>query len=456
MTPPDPDALVTYAARPTPRYTSYPTAPHFQTDFPESVYRQWLGGLAPKRPVSLYVHVPFCASMCWYCGCNMKLSARYAPVSDYVTSLLEEAALVSAAAPAGLCAGRLHFGGGTPNALTPKDLERVVSRLDVLFAPVPDCERAIEIDPRTLSPDMARAIGNLGFTRASFGVQEFDPAVQAAINRIQPPEMVAAAMDGLRDAGVGSFSFDLIYGLPHQTEETLLRTVARCVAMGPDRVSLFGYAHVPWMAKNQRLIDEAALPDTHARAAQADAAAGALVAAGYRRIGIDHFALPQDSLARAADAGSLHRNFQGYTDDACETLLGFGATAIGRLPQGHVQNIGETGAWSRAIAAGRLPVEKGRAFAGEDRLRGWVIERLMCDGAADLDAAGRLFGASPRWWSAEVAALERLARDGIVTLEGAGVRLTPAGRPLARIAAAVFDAYLHPQAGAPRRHSAAV
>lgn len=445
--------LAKYAERAVPRYTSYPTAPHFAADFPEAIYRDWLARLDPDEPISLYVHVPFCQQMCWYCGCNMKLTARYAPVAAYVENLIAEIDLLADALPARMPVAHLHLGGGTPTALDPDDLAAIMARLAERFRLTADGERAIESDPRTLTEAMIERIGALRFSRASFGVQEFDLKVQAAINRIQPVEMVARATEGFRAAGVRLINFDLIYGLPHQTVAALRRTVEQCVAMQPDRIALFGYAHVPWVAKNQRMIPEDALPDGTERAAQAKAAAGALVAAGYLRIGLDHFALPQDSLAIAAANGNLRRNFQGYTSDAARTLIGIGATAIGRTPAGYVQNIAETGAWSRALSAGRLPVARGHVMSLQDALRAHVIERIMCDGAVDLNAAGRTFGFAEDWCAAERPALAAFERDGILSCTGGRLALTADGAPLVRIVAAAFDSYL---AAGTIRHSVAV
>ena len=286
-------ALDKYAKSSVPRYTSYPTAPHFAKEFPESVYRGWLAQLDTDEPISLYLHVPFCKQMCWYCGCNMKLASKYGPVADYVESLIDEIDLVADAMPGTMPVRHLHFGGGTPTVIDPEDLGAIMTLLRERFEFLPDAELAIESDPRTLTDEMVAKIGELGFTRASFGVQEFDPKVQAAINRIQPPEMVAHAMNRFRAAGVERINFDLIYGLPYQTAEDLRHTVEQCVEMKPDRVALFGYAHVPWVAKNQRMIPDKSLPQSDLRAEQADAAAEALVKGGYVRIGIDHFALPK-------------------------------------------------------------------------------------------------------------------------------------------------------------------
>jgi oxygen-independent coproporphyrinogen-3 oxidase len=445
-----PSAFGKYAKINVPRYTSYPTAPHFSTHFPAATYREWLGRL---DPISLYLHVPFCKQMCWYCGCNMKLTARYSPVATYVRHLLEEIDLIADVLPARMPVSHLHFGGGTPTVLEPEDLAAVMARLTERFQLLPDAELAIESDPRTLTDSMIDQIGSLHFNRASFGVQEFDRKVQAAINRIQPPEMVERAIEGLRAAGVPNINFDLIYGLPHQNAAALYRTVEQCVAMKPDRIALFGYAHVPWVAKNQRMIDDDALPTVSERAEQAQAADEALVSSGYTQIGIDHFALPGDSLAIAAAAGRLHRNFQGYTSDTARTLIGIGETAIGRTPQGFVQNASETGAWSRAVAAGKLPVARGHALQGQDPLRSHVIERIMCDGSVDLSEAGRTLGFEDDWYIEEIPALIQLQKDNLLTYADGKVLLTPEGVPLARVVAAVFDTYLRDSTA---RHSAAV
>ena len=284
-------------------------------------------------------------------------------------------------------------------------------------------------------------------------MQEFDPTVQAAINRIQPAALVQKTTEKLRAVGVSGINYDLIYGLPQQTEAALCKTAQECLVMKPDRVVLFGYAHVPWMAKNQRMIDEAALPGAEERAGQARSSAQALINGGYVPIGIDHFALPHDPLAIAAREGRMHRNFQGYTDDEARALIGFGATSIGRTPFGYVQNQSETGAWARAIEAGHLPVAKGHAMSVDDCLRAYVIERIMCDGAIDLEAAAAFFEVAPDWYLPEVEQLDILERDGLLTREGAKLTLTPAGAGLARVVAATFDTYLLRDRA---RHSVAV
>ena len=329
----------------------------------------------------------------------------------------------------------------------------MMSTVGDVFDLLDDAEIAIESDPRTITPQMIAQIGMSGFTRASFGVQEFDPVVQLAINRVQPPKMVQNCVRDLRRAGVSGINFDLIYGLPHQTVDKLMKTIDLCVDMVPERIALFGYAHVPWMAKKQRLIDESALPGPDARLAQADAAAKALTAAGYVPIGLDHFARPADAMAQAAQDQTLRRNFQGYTTDQAETILGVGTTSIGRTPEGYVQNLTETRAWTRAIQMGHLPIARGLGFKGDDALRGHVIERLMCVGKVDLQAAAQRFGQGANWYHIHRPALDGLAADGLITIDGALLRITPKGAPLARVIASTFDRYLKESQS---RHAAAV
>jgi len=445
--------LAQYMATPVPRYTSYPTAPHFHDGITGDVYGGWLEALDPGEPVSLYLHVPYCRKVCWYCGCNMKLAARYEPVADYVDLLIAEIDLVAARLPGRLSVAHLHWGGGTPTALSPEDLARVMEHVWTRFDCAPDAELAIESDPRTLTKGMTARIGALGFNRASFGVQEFDPDVQAAINRIQPPDMVREAVENLRAVGIRGINFDLIYGLPLQTRAKIEKTVAACAQMRPDRLALFGYAHVPWMAKRQRMIDTETLPGAGERLDQATAAADALVAESYTPVGMDHFALPGDELARAARTGTLKRNFQGYTTDAAGTLIGLGATSIGSSRAGFVQNLADTGAWGRAVQAGELPIAKGIALSDDDRLRSALIERLMCDGRVDVaEVAGR-HGASPAQARAMLAEARARIPDGVAEFQGSLVRMADGAAPLIRLAASAFDGYLERSEG---RHSVAV
>lgn len=447
------ERLLSAYGRPVPRYTSYPTAPHFHAGIDANRAAEWLSAVPADMPASVYLHVPYCSKLCWYCGCNTKIVARAEPVAAFAELLQREISLVSAWLPQRQKVTHVHWGGGTPNILSPVDFCTITAELRTHFAVAPDAEIAVEVDPRTLSTDMMAAFRAAGVTRVSLGVQDFDEKVQQAVNRVQSFATVKQAVLGLRGCGVQSINLDLMYGLPHQTPETIIATVDQAASLDPERIALFGYAHVPWMKKHQRLIDESALPDDQARFELATVAVERLQSRGYEWIGLDHFARPDDPLTRAARSGRLRRNFQGYTTDATEVLLGLGPSAIGTLPQGYVQNATEPGAWADAIRAGRLATVKGIAINADDRLRRAVIERLMCDLAVDLDRVARGFGATASTFAAEKSALAPFVRDGLVELDGDHVRLTAIGRPLMRSVAAVFDRHL---AASAARHSRAV
>jgi len=438
---------------PVPRYTSYPTAPHFHAGVDAEVYGDWLAAIPRDERMSLYLHVPFCTRMCWYCGCHTKVVRQYAPVGDYARVLEREAGLVAGAIPKGPQVTHVHWGGGTPTMLSSEDFTALMSALRERFAFAARAEVAVEIDPRTLTEGKAIALARAGVTRASLGVQDFNDIVQRAINRIQPFEMSAEVVAWLRGAGISAINFDLMYGLPHQTVELVVQTVDQAVRLEPDRLALFGYAHVPWMKTHQRMIDEATLPGAAERLRQAEAAAERLAEHGYRRIGLDHFARADDTLARALDDGRLRRNFQGYTDDQAAVLLGFGASAIGSLPQGYVQNAVPFGAYAEAIESGQLATSRGVGIDADDRLRRAVIERLMCDLSVDLSALGADLEAPPDAFAEELSALAPMVRDGLVAVEGSRVHITGAGQPLMRSVCAVFDRYLATGKG---RHSRAV
>lgn len=435
-----------------PRYTSYPTAPQFSGEIGADTVRGWLAALSPGANLSLYLHVPFCARMCWYCGCNMRLVARYAPVAEYVERLIAEIHLRADALGHRHSLSHIHWGGGTPTTLSPEDFARVDAAIHERFDIADDAEIAVEIDPRTLDEPTVAALARMGCNRASLGVQEFDPGVQVAINRIQPFEMVETVCGWLRGAGISALNFDLMYGLPHQTPEMLAGTVEQAVRLAPSRLAVFGYAHVPWMAKNQRRIDEAALPGGEARFEMAALAGELLTARGYQAIGIDHFARPEDSLAVAAREGRLRRNFQGYTTDQAGALVGLGASSISALPQGYAQNVVQTNDYLRAIDAGALPVARGLALSPADLWRRAVIERLMCDFAVDLEAIALRFGLSESEFAEDFARLRPLAADGLVQIDGSQIHITPEGRPLARVVAAAFDVYLAGHDGV-KRHA---
>lgn len=436
-----------------PRYTSYPTAPHFTGDVDAAVYGDWLSTLAVDTPVSLYLHIPFCKEMCWYCGCFTKIVNRYAPIEKYIDTLLAETDLVAERIAGRVKAHAIHWGGGSPTILTPDDWRRTMARLHRNFDIADDAEIAVEMDPRTTTKDYVAALAACGVNRVSIGVQDFDPAVQQAINRIQPFEMTKRVIIWLRDAGIDAINLDLMYGLPHQNTARVAQMTEQALSLEPSRIALFGYAHVPWMKSHQRLIDEAALPDTEARWHQANVAAGLLTAAGYVRIGLDHFAHPSDAMAKAISTGSLKRNFQGYTTDTASVLLGFGASAIGTLPQGYVQNAASIKGHREKIEAGALPIARGFMATAEDKLRRAIIEHIMCDMDVDIGSVCRSHGLPENWLDDEIAALEKLHADGLVEIQGRCINVTDIGRPLVRTVAAAFDAYL---ATGTAKHSSAV
>ncbi|PZO81919.1 MAG: oxygen-independent coproporphyrinogen III oxidase [Mesorhizobium amorphae] len=445
--------LIRRFTAPVPRYTSYPTAPHFHAGVDAGTYAGWLAAIGAEDTLSLYIHVPFCDRLCWFCGCHTKQTLRYEPVAAYCRALEAEIATVSRHLGGRGRVVALHFGGGSPTMLRPDDIARLGEALHEGFRFAPDAEISLEIDPSDMDAPRLDAWADFGVTRASFGVQDFDARVQAAINREQSFGQTRDAVEGFRARGVSSINLDVLYGLPHQTEASLSATIAQVVALAPSRVALFGYAHVPWMKPHQRLIPDDALPDSEARFHQAGLSARLLVEAGFTAIGMDHFAHPDDPLARAAAAGNLHRNFQGYTTDEADALIGLGASSIGRLPQGYIQNTVPTGEYSRSVLQGELPVARGFALGEEDRALAQVIESLMCDFAFDLEEIAARFPEQ----AARVADLAARASTGecasLVTWDGQRFTIHAPARPLVRTVAACFDAYL---GQGPGRHSAAV
>lgn len=445
-------SVIALAERNVPRYTSYPTAPHFTADVGPSVYAAWLAAVPADAALSLYIHVPYCTEICRYCGCHTKATLRPEPLDAYVEALIGEIGLV-AAATAARGVVHLHWGGGTPSILGPERLARIVQRFAQHFDLSRIAEHAIELDPRQVTRPLADALAALGVTRASLGVQEFSPHVQEAIGRIQPFETVRAAADALRGAGIARINVDLMYGLPGQSIADVQATVDLVAALHPSRLALFGYAHVPWFKANQKLIDEAALPGASERIDQARAAALRLASHGYVPVGLDHFAQADDALAVAARAGRLRRNFQGYTTDPADALIGFGASAIGRLPQGFLQNAVDIAGYARAVTQGAFATVKGIAVSADDELRGAIIERLMCDLAVDLAALPVPASEAAPTFEYERAELDALAAAGLITVEGSRITVTEEGRPFVRLVAAAFDAYLAQNRS---RHSIAV
>ena len=439
--------------QPVPRYTSYPTAPHFTEAVDAATHTRWLAEIPSGDSLSLYVHIPFCDTMCWFCGCHTRIVNRYEPIAAYLDHVTAEVERVAGTLGKRHRASHVHWGGGTPTSLAPADILRLSDALRTHFDFDEESEFAVESDPRGVGEETIAALGQAGVTRVSLGVQDFSPRVQQAVNRIQPFDETKRVIDSLRSVGIAEINIDLMYGLPHQGTDELLATAEKVLELEPTRLALFGYAHVPWMKVHQRMIDEDALPGTEARWQQAVAARAFLEEHGFTTIGLDHFARDDDPMAAALKAGVLHRNFQGYTTDRANTLIGFGASSISSLPAGYVQNFPQLNLYRRTLDEGRLPTARGVELTPDDRLRREVIERLMCDLEIDLgqicaehgETADALVEARPR--------LEELATDGLIELDGDRITVTPDGRLLVRCVCAAFDAYLEVAEG---KHSKAV
>jgi oxygen-independent coproporphyrinogen-3 oxidase len=430
-----------------PRYTSYPPATRFEAAVGPEVYSAWLGDLDPDAELSLYLHIPYCRSICWYCGCHAVATRRDEPILAYAETLAAEIDLVAETTPARRVT-QIHWGGGTPSILSPETFLRLINRLADRMDLSGLEEHAIEADPRIMTDRQAAAFAISGVNRVSFGVQDLNPKVQEAIGRPQPFAMVKEAADCVRQAGIGALNFDLMFGLPGQTVADARNTAELAASLSPDRIAAFGYAHVPWFKTRQRLIEEPALPGPEERLAQAAAMRDTLIAAGYVEIGFDHFAKRDDAMALAAQSGVLARNFQGYVARQPAALVGLGASAISSLPQGYAQNATGLTEWREAIGQGRFATARGAVLSEDDRRRRTVIERLLCDFAVDLSAYGGL-AAFPD----ALEPLASLAAEGVVRVRGERVEATDGGRAFVRLLAQAFDAY---RSGDSARQSRAV
>jgi len=431
---------------PGPRYTSYPTAPQFS---PEVDKASLLAEIArdnadPNRPLSLYFHLPFCESLCWYCGCNTVITRRLSSAGEYVDLLCKELALTQPLVNRARPVTQLHFGGGTPTFLPPAEIDRLGQAIHSVFNFAPDAEISVEIDPRRLTKEHVEAYRRLGCNRASLGVQDTNPEVQVAIHRWQPLSQTAQAITWLRDAGYDSVSVDLIYGLPLQTPESFARTLDEIIALNPDRLAVFSYAHVPWLKPAQKIFDDRQqLPSTEAKLAMLTAAARALTAAGYVHIGMDHFARPDDELAIAHHDGTLYRNFQGYTTRAGASLYGFGMSSISQTDGSFRQNFKDLEEYTASLNRGELPIERGCLLTTEDRNRRTLIMDIMCRNRIDFASLSRRLGFDvEKAYGTELATLSDLAADGLIQLDSAGISITPTGELFRRIIAMRFDAYL--------------
>ncbi|MFV2051584.1 oxygen-independent coproporphyrinogen III oxidase [Aliiroseovarius sp. YM-037] len=423
-----------------PRYTSYPTAPVFSTDTGSAFQVECIRALDPAAPVSVYVHIPFCERLCWFCACRTQGTRTLSPVESYLGTLEAELTLLAKTLPAGIKMGRLHWGGGTPTILPPHMINRLAQAIKAAIPPAERFEFSVEIDPTMVDDAKIAALQAEGMSRASIGIQDFSEDVQEAIGREQSFEATKRCVDALRAAGITSLNTDLVYGLPHQTLDKIAASVERVLTLNPDRVALFGYAHVPHMAKRQNLIDQAHLPGDQLRYHLFQKASEMFVGAGYAAIGIDHFAKPADALSRASQAGTLRRNFQGYTEDDCSSLIGLGASSISSYPQGYVQNAAATGAYMQRIEAGTLAGYRGHPLSQDDVLHARAIEMLMCDFALDLDQLQHEFGENAAQLAPTHAEVARKFAP-FITLTDSALAIKPEGHPLTRIIASAYDAY---------------
>jgi oxygen-independent coproporphyrinogen-3 oxidase len=440
----DPDLIARMSQR-GPRYTSYPTADRFGASFSSDDYMQAARAGVADRPLSLYVHVPFCESLCYYCACNKTITRDRSKARHYLGYLMREIDLQARLFGDKRIVQQLHFGGGTPTYLDDAQMDQLLAHLRsrFAFAPGDAGEYSIEIDPRTVDAERIRRLRRQGFNRLSLGVQDFDQDVQRAVNRIQPEAMTVGAIAAAREAGFGSVSIDLIYGLPLQDTRTMAATLDKVVAIGPDRISVYNYAHMPQLFKAQKLIRGQDLPTGATKLAMLGLCIDRLGTAGYVYIGMDHFAKPDDELARAQAEGSLHRNFQGYSTRADLDLVACGVSAISAVNGSYSQNEKSLAAYYARIDQGELPVARGLRLSDDDLLRRDVIQRLMCDFALDFGAlADRWQIDAANYFAPELAQLARLEQDGLVALSPDRLQVNAKGRLLIRNICLVFDSYI--------------
>lgn len=436
-----------------PRYTSYPVATRFHGGVDKDLFRGWLSNLPDAAQLSLYLHVPFCISLCWFCGCHTSVVNHYGPVENYLDLLEHEIDLVSRCISGTHPVAQVHLGGGTPTILEPNDLYRLGEHLKRRFESTADTEFAVEIDPRSLTREKIAVLANLGVNRASLGVQDCHPEVQKSVNRWQPFDLTKRTAHELREAGITSLNIDLMYGLPHQTVAHLEKTIAQVLTLDPDRLAVFGYAHLPEQIRHQALIPKSSLPDVDERLRQFEAAYRMLISHGYSAIGLDHFAKPTDPLAIALADGGLKRNFQGYTSDGGQALIGLGASAISSLPDGYAQNAANVPAYRKAILENDFATVRGFVLDDDHRLRAAVIERLMCDLSVNLERVAAAFDRPAGIFSPEIAALKPFTDNGIVAVTGNVVSVVPEARAALRLVCSVFDSYMQAEN---IRHSVAI
>jgi oxygen-independent coproporphyrinogen-3 oxidase len=439
--------------QPGPRYTSYPTAPHFSPDFDEAAYRERLE-IASKRadePLSMYVHLPFCEARCTFCGCNVVISPRRGPEEAYLEAVEAELDLLRDALAPRRTLNQLHWGGGTPTYLSPEQCRRLFKAIATRFELTPHAEVALEIDPCVTTMEHLATLRELGFNRLSMGLQDLDPAVQAAVQRVQPLDLTREQVEEARRLGFKSVNIDLIYGLPLQTEDSFRSTVRRVIdELKPDRVACFSYAHVPWIKPHQRQLEGSPMPSGWEKFRLFVGAAEEFTGAGYRFIGFDHFARPGDELAKALDEERVHRNFMGYTVQPASDQVGVGMTSIADVAGAYAANEKKLARYQRRVLEGQLPIERGILRSPEDELRREVIHRLICDLKLDFDRVEKRYAVRPRSHFAQALdALEIMVEDGLVEFDCSGIQVTDRGRFFLRNVCMPFDSYLGTGADGP-------
>ncbi len=423
-----------------PRYTSYPTAAHFNDDVGAGKFSNWISEIASGSAISLYIHVPFCRRLCWFCACRTQGTQSDAPVLAYLETMRAELALLRDRLPEGVTLSRLHWGGGTPTLLSPSMMTDLAGTIAEVAPFASNAEFSVEIDPNEIDEDRLDALALAGMTRASIGVQDFDPKIQQAIGRIQGYDVTRDAVDMIRARDIAGVNADILFGLPHQTRARMTESVQKLLSLSPDRVALFGYAHVPWMARRQTMIPTDALPTPQERLELFETARKLFLWDGYAEIGIDHFATAEDGLTKARDSGRMRRNFQGYTDDASDVLIGIGASSISRFPQGFTQNAPATSAHTKAIREGKFSTARGHVYSGQDKLRARLIESLMCDFQINRAEIIEQFDVQSDFLDDLFDNVDS-AFPEILSITRDGLFIPPAARALTRMIARSFDAY---------------
>ena len=418
---------------PVPRYTSYPTAVKFHGNFTGIDVVSQLRAIMPGEMVSLYIHIPFCHSLCHYCGCHTKIVNNTNVITSYINTLCHEILLAAVHIPKDIQVSRIHFGGGSPNYAPIADIERIIDTIGAAFPLSAGAQIDMECDPRLLSREKITQLARLGVQRVSLGIQDFDEAVQRAVNRLQPVGQIITHVEELRENHIESINFDLIVGLPQQTRKSVLKTISDTIKMRPPRIAVFAYAHVPWMKAHQKLLEKYNFPTPEDRFLMHADIKSRLEDAGYHAIGIDHYALPGDALVRAQAAGTMRRNFQGYTDDRAEITLGFGLSAISQFKEAYAQNTLDAPSYRKAIENGQLPIAKGYKLDAKDCMERYAIMQMMCDFGIDLRDYPGIFVAHT-----QISALEQ---DGLIRRNRDRIEITDSGRPFVRVVAACFDSY---------------